>query len=290
MSKILVYLKGFAEEERLCLAQITALWLASGQIPATTLRTLINEHQVKDGLALSFFLDVLVTMKAEKGSAAVSAIIKKSGIDAHLINFFPPTNQQQSEENFAKVFNEKNLGEVVQFRKQHAAAEYKNMVFTLIKESLDEKRTPKEIVIELKDEVQKHGISEQDTLIMIWNCVMSAIEWNKKEDLLQEQALRHLRQYTTLFAAFATNFKSELILLNKVQEYCYDNMNFIKTFNKIVLLFYKTDVVSEDAILKWYKETHSARGWSVFMDQMKKFVEWLEHAEEESDDDDDEDD
>jgi len=290
MSKILVYLKGFAEEERLRLAQITALWLASGQIPATTLRTLINEHQVKDGLALSFFLDVLVTMKAEKGSAAVSAIIKKSGIDAHLINFFPPTNQQQSEENFAKVFNEKNLGEVVQFRKQHAAAEYKNMVFTLIKESLDEKRTPKEIVIELKDEVQKHGISEQDTLIMIWNCVMSAIEWNKKEDLLQEQALRHLRQYTTLFAAFATNFKSELILLNKVQEYCYDNMNFIKTFNKIVLLFYKTDVVSEDAILKWYKETHSARGWSVFMDQMKKFVEWLEHAEEESDDDDDEDD
>lgn len=93
-----------------------------------------------------------------------------------------------------------------------------------------------------------------------------------------------------MFAAFATNYKSELVLLNKVQEYCYDNMNFIKTFNKIVLLFYKTDVVSEDAILKWYKETHSARGWTVFMEQMKKFVEWLEHAEEESDDDEEEDD
>merc|ERR1712110_1098810 len=86
---------------------------------------------------------------------------------------------------------------------------------------------------------------------------MSAIEWNKKEDLLQDQALRHLKQYTTLFSAFSTNYKSELILLNRVQEYCYDNMNFIKTFNKIVLLFYKTDVVSEDAILKWYKETHA---------------------------------
>ena len=41
------------------------------------------------------------------------------------------------------------------------------------------------------------------------------------------------------------------------------------------------DVLSEDAILKWYKETHSSRGWSVFMDQMKKFVDWLEQAEEE---------
>ena len=80
--------------------------------------------------------------------------------------------------------------------------------------------------------------------LQIWNCVMSAVEWNKKEDLLQEQALRHLKQYTTLFAAFATNYKSELVLLNKVQEYCYDNMNFIKTFNKIVLLFYKSKFFS----------------------------------------------
>lgn len=290
MSKILVYLKGFTDDERLRLAQITALWLASGQIPATTLRTLINEHQVKDGLALNFFLNVLVTIKSEKGGAAVLAIVKKSGLDDKLINFFPATNQQQTDENFAKVFNEKNLGEVVQFRKNHAAAEYKNGVLKMIKESVSEKKTPKEIIIELKDECSKHDIPESETLIMIWNCVMSAVEWNKKEDLLQEQALRHLKQYTTLFAAFATNYKSELVLLNKVQEYCYDNMNFLKTFNKIVLLFYKTDVVSEDAILKWYKETHSARGWTVFMDQMKKFVEWLEHAEEESDDDDEEDD
>ena len=42
MSKILVYLKGFTDDERLRLAQITALWLASGQIPAATLRVLIN--------------------------------------------------------------------------------------------------------------------------------------------------------------------------------------------------------------------------------------------------------
>ena len=54
-------------------------------------------------------------------------------------------------------------------------------------------------------------------------------------------------------------------------------------YEKIIFFLLKTflaDVVSEDAILKWYKETHSARGWSVFADQMKKFVEWLEHAEE----------
>ncbi len=98
--------------------------------------------------------------------------------------------------------------------------------------------------------------------------------------LFSPQALRHLKKHVTLFAAFTGTARSELALLNKIQEYCYDNMNFLKTFNKIVLLLYKTDVLSEEVILKWYKDSHSSRGWSVFMEQMKKFVEWLEHAEE----------
>ena len=31
--------------------------------------------------------------------------------------------------------------------------------------------------------------------------------------------------------------------------------------------------------IKWYKDGHAPKGWTVFMDQMKKFVEWLEQAE-----------
>jgi len=290
MSKILVYLKGFTDEERLRLAEITALWLATGQIPPTTLRVLINEHQVKDGMALKFFMDVLTTLKDEKGGNAVTTVVKRSGIDSRLMEFFPPTGNQQTEENFIKTFKERNLGEVVNFRKNYAAAESRTGVIIMIKELIEEEKTPKEIIIEVKDSCAKNNISEQDALIMIWNCVMSAIEWNKKEDLLQDQALRHLKQYTTLFAAFATTSKSEIALLNKVQEHCYENMNFLNSFNKIVLLLYKTDVLSEDAVLKWYKEAHSVKGWSVFMEKMKKFVDWLEQADEESEEEDDEDD
>lgn len=40
------------------------------------------------------------------------------------------------------------------------------------------------------------------------------------------------------------------------------------------------DVLSEEAILKWYTEGHVAKGKSVFLEQMKKFVEWLKNAEE----------
>lgn len=44
--------------------------------------------------------------------------------------------------------------------------------------------------------------------------------------------------------------------------------------------FLLADVLSEEAILKWYKDAHAAKGKSVFLEQMKKFVEWLQNAEE----------
>lgn len=47
------------------------------------------------------------------------------------------------------------------------------------------------------------------------------------------------------------------------------------------LLFLLTaDVLSEEAILKWYSDAHLSKGRSVFLEQMKKFVEWLKNAEE----------
>ena len=68
---------------------------------------------------------------------------------------------------------------------------------------------------------------------------MNAVEWSKKEEIVGDQALKYLKQYTTVLQPFTSSGKAELSLLNKVQEYCYDNMNFMKVFQKIVMLFYK---------------------------------------------------
>lgn len=76
--------------------------------------------------------------------------------------------------------------------------------------------------------------------LQLWTSLMTMMEWNKKEELVPEQAVKHLRQYTSLLSAFTRNAKAELALLLRVQEYCYDNMNFMKVFEKIVVLFYKS--------------------------------------------------
>ena len=106
-----------------------------------------------------------------------------------------------------------------------------------MRNSISEGQSTKEIIAELRENVKKHGLSEPEAVSMIWAAVMSAIEWNKKEDLLQEQvwtpssfssrgcatlslvqALKHLKEYIQLFKVFTTNARSELVLCNKVQK------------------------------------------------------------------------
>ena len=43
------------------------------------------------------------------------------------------------------------------------------------------------------------------------------------------------------------------------------------------------DVVTEQAILKWYNDAHLPKGKSNFLEQMKEMVDWFKTAEEESD-------
>lgn len=77
-------------------------------------------------------------------------------------------------------------------------------------------------------------------IVQIWTTVMNLAEWNKKEELVAEQALKHLQKFTPLFASFTCTLRSEMALMLKIQEYCYENMNFMKIFQKIILLFYKS--------------------------------------------------
>lgn len=108
---------------------------------------------------------------------------------------------------------------------------------------------------------------------------MASVEWNKKEELVAEQALKHLKTYSPLLAAVAKSAIAELSLLVKIQEYCYDNMNFMKSFQKIVVMLYKSKQFHCLPSLLWLFHMHSQRiilycAWCVenFSDCMISFV------------------
>ncbi|XP_067003573.1 protein krasavietz [Anabrus simplex] len=280
MKKVLVFIKGFSELERIKLARMTALWISNGSVPPTVLLVLLNEHLVKDNIALDFLMEVFVTWKQEKGLASLTTALKRGGIEGRLMEYFPLN--KRTEDHFRAVFEDKGLADIVKLHKAQASQEAKRDLQTQLEEQLSEGRATKDIVADVRETASKSSIQEHELITLVWSTVMSQVEWNKKEELVAEQALKHLKQYTPLFEAFTTTARSELALMLKIQEYCYGNMNFMKVFHKIILLFYKTDVLSEEVILKWYKEGHSVKGKMMFLDQMKKFVEWLQNAEEES--------
>lgn len=50
----------------------------------------------------------------------------------------------------------------------------------------------------------------------------------------------YFQNYTALLGAFADTPRAELTLMLRIQDFCYDNMNFMKVFQKIILLLYKS--------------------------------------------------
>jgi len=280
MRKVYTYMKRFTDEERVKLARMTALWICNGSLPPSALQVIAVEHLVKDNVALDFILEVFITWRDEKGVSNIVSALKKSGLEAKMMEFFPPN--KRTPEYFNSVFQEKGLAELVRLQKNQASQEMKKDLQKFVIEVMDEGKSAKDIITEVKDYSVKNNLPEHEIVSILWGVLMSSVEWNKKEELVAEQALKHIKSYTSLLGAFCTTPKAELTLMLRIQEFCYDNMNFMKVFQKIILLLYKNDVLSEDSIMKWYKEAHSAKGKSVFLEQMKKFIEWLQSAEEES--------
>lgn len=286
LKKIIVFMKGFKDDERRKLAIITGIFLGTGFCTAHVLSGIFDDHLVKDGISLQFATIMFRSWLEEKDIGSVWQTLKKAQLEPRLLELFPVN--KRSHEAFTSHFEKEGLPSIANYQKAQNTVEVKKELQKQLKEMIKDEESPKSIISYVTDHVQKHNLGDQEVTILVWNVIMGAVEWNKKEDLIAEQALKHLKVYCPLLHAVAKTGKSELSLIVKIQEYCYDNMNFMKSFQKIIILLYKTEVLSEDIVLKWYKEAHSSKGKSVFLEQMKKFVEWLENAEEESEEEDDE--
>uniref|UniRef100_A0A3B4U467 eIF5-mimic protein 1 n=1 Tax=Seriola dumerili TaxID=41447 RepID=A0A3B4U467_SERDU len=279
-AQLLLFLKAFSESEQTKLAMLTGILLANSTLPPPIITGLFTESVVKEGISALFAVRMFKAWIAEKDANSVTSSLRKANLDKRLLELFPAS--KQNVEHFSKYFNEAGLKELSDFLHVQQSLGTRKELQRELQERLSQQCPIREMVVYVKEEMKRNELQEQAVIGLLWTCLMNAVEWNKKEELVTEQALKHLKHYAPLLAVFSTQGQSELVLLLKIQEYCYDNIHFMKSFSKIVVLFYKADVLSEEAILKWYKDAHAAKGKSVFLEQMKKFVEWLQNAEEES--------
>ncbi|XP_052273928.1 eIF5-mimic protein 2-like [Dreissena polymorpha] len=283
VKKLLVFLKGFSDEDQQKLAIILGIIFANGFCKANVLSALFEDHLVKEGISLRFATSMFRSWLEEKDIGSVIKALKVAEIESRLLELFPVT--KRSQDAFVTHFTNEGLEAIASFQNKQQSVEVKKDMQKSLEEMMENEDEPKQIVSYLTEYMKKHGLSDSDLVIHVWTTLMAQVEWNKKEELVAEQAIKHLKKYALVLATVARSLDAEMKLLVKIQEYCYDNMAFMKVFQKIIVLLYKTDVVSEDSVLKWYNGGHSVKGKSVFLEQMKPFIEWLQSAEEESEDD-----
>lgn len=280
LSKLIIFLKAFTPEARKRLAQAVGMCMAQGLVKHNCLAPLFNtdDHLAKEGLALDFATDMFAIWIKEKDANNISSSLRRASLDDKLLNILPST--RRTTEHFCAHFKSEGLHSIADMQISKASQGLKKQLGEQLSNLIEDEADANEIVAWIKAEGAQSGLTDVELVGLVWNKVMSAVEWNKKEELVADQALRHLKSHAPLLAAACFTPKAELCLLRRCQEYCYDNMQFMKVFGRIVVLFYKTDVVGEDSILKWHKDGHLPKGKSVFLDQVHPFVEWLKNAEE----------
>ncbi|KAM7323142.1 hypothetical protein ACRRTK_017248 [Alexandromys fortis] len=284
MKKLLLFLKAFSEAEQTKLAMLSGILLGNGTLPATILTSLFTDSLVKEvkmtqnrrhkwpvvvlappgaavihcrslnieyfmysypeSIAASFAVKLFKAWMAEKDANSVTSSLRKANLDKRLLELFPVN--RQSVDHFAKYFTDAGLKELSDFLRVQQSLGTRKELQKELQERLSQECPIKEVVLYVKEEMKRNDLPETAVIGLLWTCIMNAVEWNKKEELVAEQALKHLKQYAPLLAVFSSQGQSELVLLQKVQEYCYDNIHFMKAFQKIVVLFYKGTVVLQE--------------------------------------------
>lgn len=285
LGKLIMFMKGFSEDNRQKLGMVIGVCLANNLGNPTCLNKLFDDHLVKDGLAVEFMTQMLKTFLLEKDIQTLGTSLKRGGLENRLLDLLPINRRTQ--EYFEKHFMDANLEQIVEYQRIKATAEVKKELQNQLEEMIKNDTSIREIIPVVEEQAEKYLLSEQEVVVMVWNCLMNLVEWNKKEELVAEQALKHLKHYAPLMSSLTKEGRSQLALLNKIQDFCFTNMAFMKVFQKIIIMLYKAEVLSEEAILHWHKSSSSVKGRSVFLAQMTQFVEWLQNAEEEDSEEED---
>lgn len=272
------------ETEREKLGSAVAHFLIEGIIPPNLLSGLTQDHLLKDELSAHFATSLFRTWLAERDMASLTSTLKKATLDPSLQDLFPPP--KRSSDHIQAFFEEHGLNEMVQHVKSQRAQSNRRVFMGKIKMFLNEEKPLDEIVLYIKDTTEQGKITISHAIQILFSTIVNNGQWSGSQQI-PDGFYKYIKEYVEVFKAIiGTNEKLQIETINKVQEFCYDNIEFIKTFQKIIFMFYQSEVLAEEAIIQWYKNAHSSKGQTQFMAQMEKMVEWLENAEEEESDED----
>jgi len=252
--------------------------MSMSMISAKPLMGMVIESIVESGLARSFITTFFKAFLKVSSIQQIGGILRKGGLDQKLDVFFPQ-NERTVENIVSHLTAAGGLEDLVTWFMGQQTAEVKKQLHFDVRGMIKNEVAQDAIIEKVRAVQVENRIPESQIIKILWSAMMEAIEWNKKAELMVEQACRHIHSHLKLLARWSRSDRAQIVLLVAMQEYSFVNQNLIKSFKRIVLLFYKAEVVGEDAIEAWYTTDHSQKGKSAFLAEMEEMVQWLNSAE-----------
>ncbi|NXC15527.1 BZW2 protein, partial [Corythaeola cristata] len=185
--QLLLFLKAFTETEQTKLAMLSGILLANGTLPATILTSLFTDNIVKEG---NFLYDLFSYIGFNQRCILLQHVLYAT--HSCLFQELFPANRQNVD-HFAKYFTEAGLKELSDFLRVQQSLGTRKELQKELQERLSQECPIKEVVLYVKEEMKRNELPEPAVIGLLWTCVMNAVEWNKKEELVAEQALKHLK-------------------------------------------------------------------------------------------------
>ncbi|EDQ90177.1 uncharacterized protein MONBRDRAFT_16574 [Monosiga brevicollis MX1] len=278
--KVLKFLKAFTEEQRVALAKFMAQIMSSGMCSAKPLNSLFQDQLVKDGFSEEFMFSLFRGWLAVSSINSLATSFRKGSIVIDKLLLIYPLNKRSEDHLIERIREVGGLDDIVTWLNSQRTTAMKSELQATLTDAFADEKKPSEIVAIATDAMSKSSMKDHDVVTILWTALMDAVEWNKKSDLIVEQALRQVNKYCRLLAHFTQNSeKAQLLLINKTQNYCYDNQTIMKVFVKIIMLLYHHGVIEEEAIRAWYDGRNSSKGRTVFLEQTAPLIEWLDTAD-----------
>lgn len=286
LQNILQFINKWQPEENSKLAKSTGFFICNQLVPSSVLKVLLQDYLVKDGHSLDFTTTVFRTVLDEQNIEQLGRALASEGLNSRIIEFFPPN--KRDEDCLVRHFEAEDMKELVDYYRRNKKNSVKGSLLNELSELLEGDSTDAEVIAFIKSNMKEASLTEADVIPIIWQSMINTLDLvTARADQIESQVLRAIGQWTNVLEAFSTSPKTEIVLLQKVQSTCYEDVKLTKYFRRIVQTLYKNDVLSDNAILYWNDKAHLAQGKTLFLKQLEPFVVWLrdnESSEEEEED------
>lgn len=290
LTKLLSCLAVFESNARSNLAVAIASMLERQMLSPGVLKSLSNASAISSGIALDFMTAIITSFLDQNNQSVdkLMALLKSAGIDTGtMVNMMPLGSR--SAEALSEHFAALGLDKLVEQNERRVKTDKIRTLQDGIAERLGKVAMP-DLIAFMKSTREETGLPEAETVHAAWSGVVSSVNLSRKTQQNRTALLTATQKGAPLLEYVCQTGPMQIELILQVQAYVSADMELLKiaVFCDVINLLYHKDVLSEEAILRWFRrgmllEKGSAASSDIIREQMIPFVKWLETADEESD-------